>query len=81
MVEEGRRVQSHLHHELGFGIQIGRKDSVSCVGLPQRRATASEVATIAYCTYIPSMDPGHLYDGALTPAIQYRSTRSIPSLE
>lgn len=38
------------------------------VGLPQRRATASEVATIAYCRYISSMDPGHLYDGALTPA-------------
>lgn len=51
------------------------------VGLPQRRATASEVATIAYCTYIPSMDPGHLYDGALTPAIQYSRTRSFPSLE
>lgn len=38
-------------------------------GLPQRRATVSEVATVAYCMYIPSMDPGHLYDGALTPVI------------
>lgn len=50
-------------------------------GLPQRRATVSEVATVAYCTSIPSMDPGHLYDGALIPAIQYSSTRSFPSLE
>jgi len=51
------------------------------VGLPQRRATVSEVATVAYYTYIPSMDPGHLYNGALTPAIQYSRTRSFPSLE
>lgn len=50
-------------------------------GLPQRRATTSEVATIAYCTYIPSTDSAHLYDGALTAAIQYSRTRSFPSLE
>lgn len=50
-------------------------------GLPQRRATASEAATVAYCTYVTSMDPGHLYDGALTPALQYSRTRAFQSLE